>query len=276
MVKRYFNKIKKPFIVAEAGINHSGNIKTALKLVDMAKSSGADAIKFQTYITEQRVGKINPKVSEILKKCELSYEDFEKINNYCKFKKITFFSTPFDEESLDFLESIKVPFYKIASVDICNYQLVRKILKTNKPAIASTGMASFKEIIKIDKMFKEKGSELVILHCVSSYPNNEKSSYLSNIPLLIKKFKRPIGISDHTSQIKIPIYGALLGAKIIEKHIKLSNTHDCVDSPVSITGIQLKELRDEVDKISLILRKAKFGIRAEEINSKPFKRKKIF
>jgi N,N'-diacetyllegionaminate synthase len=276
LVKNTFSNYSKPFIIAEAGINHNGSVKTACKLVDVAKSNGADAIKFQTYKTQKRVGNINKKVTEILKKCELSFRDFIKINNYCRSKKITFFSTPFDEESVDFLESINVPFYKIASVDISNYQLIKKILKTKKPTIASTGMASFKEIMKIDKMFRNSGNELAILHCVASYPNSEMSSYLSNIPFLLKKFKRTIGISDHTNEIKVPIYGTVLGAKIIEKHIKISNTHHCVDSPVSITGQQLKLLRNEVDRISTILNKPSFGIRPEEKSAKPFKRKKIY
>jgi len=213
--------------------------------------NGADAIKFQTYDTKKRIGKKNKKVFKILEKCELSFNDFDKINNYCKLKKITFFSTPFDEDSVDFLESINVPFYKIASFDISNYQLIKKILSTKKPTIASTGMASFREINHIHKMFYKKGIDLAILHCVSSYPNFEKSSYLSNIPFLKKKFKRSIGISDHTNEIKIPIYGVLLGAKIIEKHIKINQSHKCVDAAVSITGKQLKTLREEVNKIEL-------------------------
>ena len=276
MVKAIFSKSTKPYIIAEAGINHNGNLKTAYNLVDVAKTNGADAIKFQTYDTKKRIGNKNKKISEILRKCELSFSDFEKINNYCKLKKITFFSTPFDKESIDFLESIDVPFYKIASFDISNYQLIKKILKTKKPTIASTGMASFNEIKKIHKMFHIKGIDLAILHCVSSYPNHEKSSYLSNISFLQKKFKCSVGISDHTNEIKIPIYGTVLGAKIIEKHIKLSHTHHCVDSKVSITGKQLKTLRNEVDKISEILNKPKFGVRPEEIDSKIFKRKKIY
>ena len=276
MVKNISFKFKKPYIIAEAGINHNGNIKTAYDLVDVAKSNGADAVKFQTYNTKKRVGNINKKIYEILKKCELSFSDFEKISNYCKLKKITFFSTPFDEESVDFLEHLKVPLYKIASFDISNYQLINKIIKTKKPTIASTGMASLSEIKKIYKLFRMKSVNFAILHCVSAYPNNEKSSYLSNISFLQRKFRSPIGISDHTNGIKIPIYGTVLGAKIIEKHIKINHTHNCVDSKVSITGKQLKTLRNEVDKISEILSKPKFGIKPEEINTKPFKRKKIY
>ena len=276
MVKNIFSEITRPYIIAEAGINHNGNLKTAYNLVDVAKMNGADAIKFQTYDTKKRIGKKNKKVFKILEKCELSFNDFDKINNYCKLKKITFFSTPFDEDSVDFLESINVPFYKIASFDISNYQLIKKILSTKKPTIASTGMASFREINQIHKMFYKKGIDLAILHCVSSYPNFEKSSYLSNIPFLKNFFKCSIGISDHTNEIKIPIYGVLLGAKIIEKHIKINQSHKCVDAAVSITGKQLKTLREEVNKINLILNKPKFGIRPEEINARIFKRKKIY
>ena len=184
MVKNISFKFKKPYIIAEAGINHNGNIKTAYDLVDVAKSNGADAVKFQTYNTKKRIGKKNKKIFKILEKCELSFNDFEKINNYCKLKKITFFSTPFDEESVDFLEHLKVPLYKIASFDISNYQLINKIIKTKKPTIASTGMASLSEIKKIYKLFRMKSVNFAILHCVSAYPNNEKSSYLSNISLL--------------------------------------------------------------------------------------------
>ena len=276
MVKIIFSKLIKVYIVAEAGINHNGNLKTAYDLVDVAKANGADAIKFQTYDTKKRIGNKNKKVFKILKDCELSFDEFKKINNYCKLKKITFFSTPFDEESVDFLESINVPFYKIASIDISNYQLIKRILKTKKPAIASTGMASFNEIKKIYKMFHSRDIDLAILHCVSSYPNDEKNSYLSNISFLQKKFRCPIGISDHTNDIKIPIYGTILGAKIIEKHIKISHAHNCVDSKVSITGKQLKTLRNEVDKINEILNNPKFGVRPAEINAKIFKRKKIY
>ena len=276
MVKSIFSKLEKPYIIAEAGINHNGKLQTAYNLVDVAKKNGANAIKFQTYDTKKRVGNINKKIFEILKKCELTFDDFKKINIYCKKKKITFFSTPFDEESVDFLEHIKVPFYKIASFDISNYQLIKKIIKTGKPTIASTGMASFDEIKKIYKMFSSKDINLSILHCVSSYPNYDKSSYLSNISFMKEKFKCPIGISDHTNDIKIPIYGVLLGAKIIEKHIKINHQHKCVDSKVSITGEQLKKLRNEVDNISKILNTPKFGVRPEEIGTKIFKRKKIF
>ena len=166
-------KNRKTFIIAEAGINHNGNLKTAFKLVDTAKKNGANAIKFQTYITEKRVKKKYKKIYQILKNCELSHNDFIKLKNYCSKKDILFFSTPFDQESVDFLETLKVPIYKIASFDVSNFQLINKIIKTRKPTIVSTGMAKLTEIEKVYKLFKLKKVDLSLLHCISSYPTKK-------------------------------------------------------------------------------------------------------
>ena len=265
---------KKRFLIAEAGINHNGNVKEALKLVDAAKKTNVDAIKFQTYITEKRTKKDSP-IFKILKKCELNFNDFKIIKDYCDYKKIIFFSTPFDKESVWFLHSIKVKLFKIASFDISNYQLINEVIKTKKPTILSTGMASVKEINKVYNYFKKKKIETALLHCISSYPNKEETSYLSNIDYLKKKFKCRIGLSDHTNGIKVPIYGYLQGAKILEKHFKIDLKHKCIDSPVSITSQQFNKLINELDKIDKILGVPKFGIRKEERSSEQFKRKKI-
>ena len=275
MVKVNFFDSLNNFIIAEAGINHNGKIKDALKLVDVAKKNGASAIKFQTYITEKRIKKKYKEIFNILKKCELKFNDFKIINDYCKHKKINFFSTPFDKESVNLLDSLNVKLFKVASFDIGNYELINEILKTKKPTIISTGMASLDEIDKVYYTFKKKKIDLALLHCVSSYPCKDKSSYLSNINFLKKRFKCEIGISDHTNDIKIPIYGNLLGAKIIEKHLKIDEKHKCVDSPVSITGKQLRALKIEIDNIKMILKTASFGIRKEERGSKIFKRNRI-
>jgi N,N'-diacetyllegionaminate synthase len=272
--KKFFKKLNN-FIIAEAGINHNGKVKTALKLVDVAKKNGASAIKFQTYITEKRIKKKYTKIFDILKKCELKFDDFKIINDYCKYKKINFFSTPFDTESVNFLNNLNVKLFKVASFDIGNFELINEIIKTKKPTIISTGMASLKEIDKVYKVFKKKGIDLALLHCVSSYPNKDDSSYLSNIPFLKNRFKCEIGISDHTNDIKIPIYGNLIGAKIMEKHLKINDNHKCVDASVSITGKQLLQLKLETDNIKKILKAVSFGVRKEEIGSKIFKRNKI-
>ena len=275
MVKKYFFKNLNNFIIAEAGINHNGKIKTALKLVDVAKKNGASAVKFQTYITEKRIKKKYKKIFDILKKCELKFDEFKIISDYCAHKKIDFFSTPFDKESVNFLDSLKVKLFKIASFDIGNYDLINEVLKTKKPTIISTGMASLKEIDKVHKIYKNKKVDIALLHCVSSYPNKDESSYLSNISFLKNRFKCEIGISDHTDDIKIPIYGSLLGANIIEKHLKIDHNHKCVDAPVSITGKQLSILKLEIEKIKKILNVATFGIRKVEKGTQIFKRNKI-
>ena len=272
--KKFFRKLNN-FIIAEAGINHNGKVKTALKLVDVAKKNGANAIKFQTYITEKRIKKKYTKIFDILKKCELKFDDFKIINDYCKYKKIDFFSTPFDTESVNFLNNLNVKLFKVASFDIGNFELINEIIKTKKPTIVSTGMASLKEIDKVHKIFRKKKIDLALLHCVSSYPNKDKSSYLSNINFLKNRFKCEIGISDHTNDIKIPIYGNLLGANIIEKHLKINDDHICVDASVSITGKQLHKLKLEMDNIKKILNVVSFGIRKEEKGAKIFKRNKI-
>lgn len=265
---------RKKFLIAEAGINHNGKISEAIKLVNYAKRSGADAIKFQTYITNKRVKKTNPAYN-ILKQCELKFSEFEKIKKYCDKKKIIFFSTPFDIESVNFLEKLKVKLYKVASFDISNFQLLNKIVSTKKPTIISTGMASLSEITKTYNLFKKNKVDLALLHCISSYPNKETTSYLSNITFLKKKYKCPIGFSDHTNGITTSIYSYLMGANIIEKHFMVSKKSKCVDAPVSIDPAKFKAMKNEIDKINKIILTPKFGIRPEEKKALIFKRKKI-
>ena len=266
----------KNFLIAEAGINHNGNLKTAIRLVDAAKESGADAIKFQTYKTERRVHKKYTKVFDILKKCELTYKEFKIIKDYSDYKKIKFFSTPFDLEAVDFLHSLKVNLFKVASFDISNKPLIDKILEKKTKTIVSTGMASLHEINTVYKKFKKKKIPLILLHCISSYPNKIENSYLSNINFLKKKFNCEIGLSDHSNGIEVPIYSALLGVRYIEKHFKINANHKCVDAKVSITKNQFINLKKNLSQISKIIGKPKFGVRSEELNSTIFKRKKIY
>ncbi len=268
--------VNKHFLIAEAGINHNGSLKTALKLIDVAKKSGADAIKFQTYKTEKRIPKKYNKIFDILKSCELDYKEFEILKKYCDQKKIIFFSTPFDLEAIDFLSELKVKLFKVASFDIANKSLLDGILKKKIKTIISTGMANIKEISSVYNKFKKKKIPLVFLHCISSYPNKVETSYLSNINYLKERFNCEIGLSDHTSGIKVPLYSSLLGVKIIEKHLKINENHKCVDAKVSITGNQFLELKKNLDIIDNMIGKPKFGLRSEEKNSIIFKRKKIY
>ena len=268
-----FNK-NNPFFIAEAGINHGGSLKKALKLVDAAKRAGANAIKFQTYKTEKRVKKDSP-IFDILKKCEFEFKDFKIINDYCKKKRIVFFSTPFDIESVEFLNSLYVPLFKVASFDIENYELLDAIIKTKKPIIYSTGMAKLKSIKKLYQILNKKRINQCILHCISSYPNKEETSYLNNINFLSQNFKCDIGLSDHSTSIKVPTYAYLMGATVIEKHFKLLNDKKCVDAPVSIDEITFKNMIKEIAHARKIKGIINFGIKKEEKKDKIFLRKKI-
>lgn len=275
MVNKVFKTNNKSnFIIAEVGINHNGKLEQAFKLIDKAKASLADAVKFQTYRSEKRVGKNSP-IFNILKKCELKFEDFYKLKKYCEKKKIIFFSTPFDCESVVFLNKIKVKLFKISSFDIANKDIIKEIIKTKKPTIVSTGMASLKEISSTYDVFKKNQIPISLLHCISSYPNLEKNSYLSNIIDLKKKFKCVIGLSDHTKNIKTAIYSYISGANIFEKHFYLGKDHKCVDSPVSIDPKQMKELKNELNKIDQIYGKVKYGVKQEEKFATQFRRKNV-
>jgi N,N'-diacetyllegionaminate synthase len=265
------NTFKSSFLIAEAGINHNGNIATAFKLVDAAKSSGADAIKFQTYITEKRTKKTSP-IFKILKKCELKFDDFVKLKKYCEEKKIFFFSTAFDNESLDFLKKINVKLLKVASFDISNNNLIKHILKLKIPTLISTGMASNKEITTINEKFKSKNIPHCLMHCISSYPNQENSSYLSNIEGLKNKFSCKIGFSDHTNNIKTSIYAYLLGARIIEKHFYLGYGHNCADRSVSIDPKKMIKLKNELVLIDKIKGTTTYGTKKVEKKFRIYKR----
>ena len=163
------------FLIAEVGINHNGKLNEAMKLIDAAKKSGADAVKFQTYVTEKRVNNNSP-IFNILKRCELQFDDFYKLKKYCDKKNIIFFSTPFDVNSVNFLNKINVKIFKVASFDISNYEIINEIIKTKKEVILSTGMASLKEINNVHKKLKKSKISHALLHCISNYPNQDKSS----------------------------------------------------------------------------------------------------
>ncbi len=265
---------KRRFVIAEAGINHGGNLKKALKLVDEAKIAGAHAIKFQTYKTEKRVSKNSP-IFKILKKCELKFEDFRKIKKYCDKKKIEFFSTPFDKDSVIFLNKLGVKLFKVASFDISNFELIEEISKTKKPVIVSTGMATLFEINKVYRYFKRKKIKISLLHCISSYPLKEEESRLSNIKFLNKKFNCEIGLSDHTNDIQTSLIAYTLGVRTFEKHFRIEKDKSCVDYPVSLDKRQFLKMKKEMDRIDKILGNIKFGVRNNEKNTKQFKRKKI-
>lgn len=228
---------KKVYIIAEIGINHNGRINTAKKLIDTAKNAGANAVKFQTYITEKLISKneelmpyqkknIKKKINQyqMLKKNELSINDHKKLIKYCKEKKIEFISTPYDINSAKLLIKLGLKVIKIASTDVTNLELIRFILNHKKKIIISTGATSQKELNTLFKIIgtKQNLKKISLLHCISYYPAPLESLNLKVIKNLKKKFRVNVGFSDHSLSTLTGAFASLLGAEIIEKHITLS------------------------------------------------------
>lgn len=260
------------YIIAEVGINHGGDIELAKKLISSAAKSGADAVKFQTYLTEKRCPPNKPEVFAILKRCELPFGAFKTLKQHADKCGIQFFSTPFDEESVDYLESIGCELYKIASFDIVNRKLLKKIASTGKPVILSVGMANVEEIKSAFKLLRKGTKKISVLHCISSYPMKEDDARLENIRALEASFDCVIGQSDHTADIFVPLYAVAAGAQVLEKHYCLNGQKDCVDGPVSITEDQMKKLVSETRRLEKILGKKEFGVRAAEKGIVAFRR----
>lgn len=266
-----FQTNNKVFVIAEIGINHGGNLENARKLIDSAAKTGADAVKFQTYITEKRAVKNSP-IFDILKSCELPLKAFANLKKYSEEKKVEFFSTPFDDESVDCLNSINVALMKIASFDVTNHLLLHKVAKTKKTIILSTGMSNLEEINSAYEILNKETKNIAILHCISAYPTSGKDANLAAIDVLRKNFSCIIGQSDHTNGIEVPILAVAAGAQIIEKHYKIDDNMDCVDSPVSISEIQMKKLINEIRKIEIVFGEGNLGLKKSEQTTKQFRR----
>lgn len=244
----------KTLIIAEVGVNHNGDIDIAKRMVKEAKKSGADIVKFQTTKAELLVSKHAEKANyqkettgsqetqlEMIKKLSLSFEAFEQLNEYCKENKIVFVSTPFDLDSIDFLNQLNMPFWKIPSGEITNLPYLIKIAKTHKPIIMSTGMCTVKEIEKAMKVLRENGSgDITLLHCTTEYPAPYEDVNLKAITTLKKKFQIPVGYSDHTKGIEIPIAAVAMGAVVIEKHFTLDRKMQGPDHKASLEPEELK------------------------------------
>ncbi|QZY54312.1 N-acetylneuraminate synthase [Crassaminicella profunda] len=252
----------KCFIIAEAGVNHNGNINIAKMLIDAAVEAGVDAIKFQTFKADGLVTKKAPKAEyqkettgsgnqyEMLKKLELSMEEHLTLKEYCHKKGILFISTPFDFESVDLLEKLNMPLYKISSGDLTNIPLLKYIAKKNKPIILSTGMANLGEVEDAVECIRNiSNSELTLLHCTSNYPTNYKDVNLNAMITLKNAFKLEVGYSDHTLGIEIPIAAVAMGAKVIEKHFTLDRYMEGPDHESSLEPEELKEMVKSIRNI---------------------------
>ena len=263
------------FVIAEIGINHGGSLEVAKRLIDSAARTGCDAVKFQTYITEKRVPAGHQSIFNVLKECELPPHAFKDLKQHALEAGLRFSSTPFDEESIEILESIGIEFYKVASFDVANEPLLKMLAETGKPVMMSVGMADLPEIVRAYEVLCQGNNGLGLLHCVSAYPTEEKDAHLGVIPRLQESFPNCIiGHSDHTNGIKIPLYAVAMGAQIIEKHFRTNESMSCVDAPVSISESEMKRMVEEIRLIESIQRTEAFGVREVEKGTEMFRRTK--
>jgi len=248
------------FIIAEAGVNHNGDIVQAKKLIDIAKEAGADCVKFQTWITEEIVTKtveqadyqaentgINESQYEMLKKLELSFNDFRKLKDYADKAEIIFMSTPDDEKSVDFLDELGVPAFKIGSGELTNQLMLNKIAQKGKPIILSTGMANLNEIEEAIEIIKNTGNDaIILLHCTSQYPTNYGDVNLKAMITIKNKFNTIVGYSDHTIGVIVPQIAVALGADVIEKHFTYDKNAKGPDHKCSLNPPELKQMVEVV------------------------------
>jgi len=250
IVNKFIGEGEPCFIVAEAGINHNGDLKIAKKLVDAAKDAGADAIKFQTYTTENFLSKnvITPKhvkesIFDLLKRLELSVGEYKKLAEYSKRKGIIFMSTPLDYGSVDLLHGLCVPVFKVASCDLNNLPLIKYIAKKHKPMIVSTGLGNMGEIEEAVAAARAQGNnDIILLHCVSVYPPKPEEVNLKAIDTIHKAFQVPTGYSDHTLGIHISLAAVARGAKVIEKHFTLDRKMEGPDQELSADPAEFTRL----------------------------------
>ncbi|EDM23164.1 N-acetylneuraminate synthase [Caminibacter mediatlanticus] len=259
----------KTFIIAEAGVNHNGSIELAKKLIDVASEAGADAIKFQTFKAKNLVSKIAKKAKyqventgsdesqyEMLKKLELGFDEFKELKTYCDKKGIMFLSTPFDDESIEFLDNLGLKIFKIPSGEITNLPYLRKIGKLRKKVILSTGMADLGEIedaldVLISVGIKKKN--ITVLHANTEYPTPIEDVNLKAMKTIECAFGVDVGYSDHTLGIEVPIAAVAMGAKVIEKHFTLSRDLEGPDHKASLEPDELKEMIKSIRNIEKAL-----------------------
>ena len=263
---------KKPFLIAEISANHNGSLDQAKKLIRCAKNNKADAVKLQTYTADTMTIKSQKNYFKITKglwkgnslwdlynKAHTPFEWHKDLFNYAKRIGILCFSTPFDETAVDLLEKLKCPMYKVASFEMTDIPLIKKIAKTKKPMIISTGMANLKEIKTTFEIAKKNGAkDITLLYCVSNYPSAISDFNLNNIKVLKNKFKCRVGLSDHSNDASVAAAAIACGAEVIEKHIALKNQKKGLDIEFSLKGEEIKKFKNIMNTTYTLLGKNYF------------------
>ena len=276
----------KPYFIAEISANHAGSLKTAKKLIKVAKYYGADAVKLQTYNADSMTINSNKKkflVSSGLWKGEKLWDLYDRAKtpyswhkdlfDYAKKLKITCFSTPFDSEAVDLLEKLNCPFYKISSFEMNDFPLLQKVIKTKKPIIISTGTSSLREIKDVMNFVKKnKAKKISLLYCVSNYPATSKDFNLNNIRILKKEFNCRVGLSDHSIDNNIAVAAVSAGAEIFEKHIACKDSKKSPDFKFSLYENEIGIYRKLIDDTYEMFKKKTFYRHNNENFYKKFRR----
>ena len=274
------------YLIAEMSANHNGNIENAFKIIEAAKASGANAIKLQTYTPDTMTIKSNrPEfylsgglwdgrhLYDLYQDVHTPYDWHAKLFDYAKNCGITIFSTPFDDTAVELLESLDTPAYKIASFEIIDTQLIKRVASTKKPLFISTGAASLEEVSEAIQVARKNGAEEILLfHCISSYPAPTEESQLKNIKYLQDKFGVLVGLSDHTIGSDAGFLSVAMGATAIEKHFMVDKSIGGADSEFSATPFEFKELRRKIDLAKKMLGKNSFSRSLSENQSSGIRR----
>ena len=258
------------YIIAEAGVNHNGSLELAYRLVDAAKKAGVDCIKFQTFKSENLVAKSAQKAAyqknttgdgtqvDMLKKLELSFDEFVALKKYCDQAGLCFLSTPFDFESIRFLDSIEMPFWKIPSGEVTNYPYLVALAKTGKPVVMSTGMCEEEEVREAIQALRANGAgNIRLLHCNTEYPTPFEDVNLKAMQTMKDAFGLDVGYSDHTAGIEVPVAAVAMGATVIEKHFTLDRN---MEGPDHKASLEPDELADAVHISPVIGQIKKSGV----------------
>lgn len=276
-------------IIAEAGVNHNGSFELAQKMVDVAKEAGADYVKFQTFKPKELVSKFAEKAEyqkkttdaeesqlEMLRKLTLTNDNFIALKEYCSKVGIGFLSTPFDLDSISFLETFNMDFWKVPSGEVTNLPYLEAIAKTGRKIVMSTGMCSIQEIKSaVTVLEKFSVPEIILLHCNTQYPTPYEHVNLSAMNTIKEATGKAVGYSDHTQGLEVPVAAVAMGATVIEKHFTLDKSMDGPDHKASINPAELKRLVISIRNIEKAIGTGKKELSPSEIENKVIARKSI-
>lgn len=283
---RTISKENEMYVIAEIGVNHNGSVETAKKLIELAKDANADAVKFQMFHTEEMVSDFadladyqknqkNKNQKEMLKKLELTEQQFKELKAYSEQLGITFLSTPFDIRSAEILNQMDVKAFKVGSGDLTNLPLLHQIASYKKPIILSTGMSTLSEI-ETTLNFLPENSEVALLQCTSAYPAPFEDLNLKVIDTLEYSFQRIIGYSDHSLGLEIPFAVTSMGYKILEKHFTFDKQAEGPDHRTSLEPIEFKKMVEGIRHIEKALGTSEKKVTKSELKTKPLVRKGIY